>query len=54
MNPDEIFSERIENLGAFLEALEAAFGMFAAAMLEGKAEGTRKLVGEWIAKRDAI
>ncbi len=54
MNPDEIFSERIDNLGIFLTALEAAFGMFASAMLEGKAAETRRIIADWVARRDAV
>ena len=54
MNDDEIFAERIENLGIFREALIGYFKAFASAMLGSEFEKTEKAVRDWAKSRDAI
>ena len=50
----EIFSERVEFLDTFREALIAGFRQYANAMLNGKDAETVAALREWINTRDAI
>ena len=54
MNDDEIFAERIENLGVFRTALIGYFKAFAQAMLGDEFEKTQAAIREWAASRDGI
>ena len=54
MNDDEIFAERIQNLGIFREALIGYFKLFADAMLGDNFAKTEKAVRDWANSRDAI
>ena len=54
MDEVEIFTERVENLGVFREALVSYFKAFASAMLGDEFEKTQTAVREWAAGRDGI
>ena len=54
MNPEEIFSDRIRDLGVFKSAFSAYFKLFADAMSNGKDAATSKAIREWISAREAF
>lgn len=54
MNEDEMFGERVENLGIFRAAFSAYFEKFADAMLGMELDAFQKQVREWAENRDAL
>ena len=53
MNPDEIFADRIRDLGTFRAVLTEYFKLYASTMLNDS-QATCQAMREWVQKREAI